>query len=183
MIGWLLVPAFFCVACLYASAGFAGGSPYTALLALAESLGNGFDFRWIRPISYLCNLVVSAGGVAILYRDRMLPYWGACAILLASIPATFFAAGIPLSRHAFLLALCIALFVAELALLSQRSRTDGCDLRSWTWREALRGGLPIGLIIGTLAGITESVAGSIYLHGCTCEARDKPNRSWRCAAC
>jgi uncharacterized membrane protein YfcA len=162
IVGIWLSLAFLVVACIYASAGFAGGSTYTALLALADGYGQGPGWLWIRPASYVCNLVVSLGGVAVLHRYRLVPLRPAVGIVAASLPAAWIAAAVPIGRQVFLISLCGALVIAGLTMLCLRRSDEGIDLAQWSWRQAWKHCLPIGIVVGFLAGLT-GIGGGIYL--------------------
>lgn len=151
-----LAIAFFAVAGIYASAGFGGGSTYTALLALAA-----VDYRLIPVVSLACNLLVTAQGTGLLARDHLV---AAVAIPLcaASIPAAHWAARWPIDRASFLLVLGVALLLAAALTLPRRRAGEGRDLRELTAARRWIAGVGLGLPLGALAGVT-GIGGGIYL--------------------
>ena len=67
----VLAALFALTAILYASVGFAGGSTYNALLALA-----GVDHRVFPIVALACNLIVAVGGTLRFARAGLVPWRG-----------------------------------------------------------------------------------------------------------
>lgn len=111
-----LPPAFFATALLYASAGFGGGSTYSALLTLA-----GFDFRLLPILSLACNIVVVSGSTVRFARAGSIPWRGALTLSLVAAPLAFLGGLTPIKETTFLLLLGLSLVLAGLALLLPRA--------------------------------------------------------------
>lgn len=152
---WLAI-AFFAVAGVYASAGFGGGSTYTALLALAA-----VDYRLIPVVSLSCNLLVTAQGTWLLAREQLVAAV-AIPLCVASVPTAHFAARLPVDRAPFLMLLGIALLVAAALTLPRRKAGEGRDLREFTPLRRWITGVGFGVPLGALAGTT-GIGGGIYL--------------------
>lgn len=154
-VAWLTV-AFFAVAGIYASAGFGGGSTYTALLALAA-----VDYRLIPIISLSCNLLVTAQGTWLLAREQLVSAV-AIPLCLASVPAAHLAARLPIPQTPFLMVLGIALLVAAALTLPRWQQGEGWDLRELAPMRRWIAGVGFGIPLGALAGVT-GIGGGIYL--------------------
>lgn len=152
MLGLLLL---FClVAFVYSSAGFGGGSSYTAILAWG---GEGQET--IRLLSLSCNLVVVAIGGWASFRNGRVKGNLLGPLLCFSIPMTWFGAELEINRESFLLILGGALLVAGLILLLEPAkRGDVCREQRLSWGVLL----PLGGGLGFLAGVT-GIGGGIYL--------------------
>jgi len=153
-ISFLLLPsAFFLIATVYAAVGLGGGSAYLALLALA-----GLPYETIPPTALLLNVIVA--GISFLsYRREgyfsprlLLPF------ALTSIPAAFLGGLIPVSERAFAILLSAVLVLAALRIFVVRGALR--PRRSGHW--ILGVGLPIGALLGLLAGIV-GFGGGIFL--------------------
>lgn len=151
----LLPVLFFFVACLYAMAGFGGGSTYTALLAIS-----GLPLTAIPVISLVCNLIVTSQGSFRLIRKGHASWPILLPLLIGSIPAAFLGGAWRLPESAFLVILASALLLAGIAMLIQSrfTKTDDSGEKS-PHRVALLGG---GIGLGLLAGVT-GIGGGIYL--------------------
>ncbi len=103
--------AFVFVALLYASAGFGGGSTYTALLVAAE-----MDYRVLPLISLICNLVVVSGGVWHFVRAGHLKWRRVAPIIAISMPAAWLGGKTPIPEVVFLGILGLALLIAGIAI-------------------------------------------------------------------
>lgn len=150
----LLLPLFALTALVYAMAGFGGGSTYSALLVLG-----GADHRTIPQIALICNLIVVGGGVfhhcraGNLKTDVILPF------ALTSVPMALLGGSLPVSEEVFRLVLGSALVLGGVMMLKPvpggRNRQPQNRVR---WGIAL----PVGAVLGLLAGIT-GIGGGIYL--------------------
>lgn len=145
-----LIPLFFLIALLYSSAGFGGGSSYTAVLAWR---GEGADS--IRLISLSCNLaVVAIGGWASL-RAKQVRSSLLTPLLASSIPGVWLGARWPVAEDTFFLILGLALATAGgLLLLKVHPRSEK--------KTNLPVLLFLGAGLGLLAGVT-GIGGGIYL--------------------
>ena len=127
---YLLAPLFFLTAFFYAMAGFAGGSTYTALLALS-----GVNYSLVPVISLTCNSLVSGLSVVRFLRNGHWLGRLTLPLLAASVPMAFIGGRLPVSETIFFLVLGAALFFAGgyISLLSGgfmaqlASILDGCD--------------------------------------------------------
>lgn len=146
--------AFLLVAFLYASVGFGGGSTYTALL-----IESGLAWELVPPVSLMCNIVVVAGGVYHFHKAGHLDFRFASPLIATSMPAAFLGGYARLSETLFLLILGLALLVAGMLLLMDRSfRASNIPERHAT----IASGLGLGAFLGALAGVT-GIGGGIYL--------------------
>lgn len=153
MISLPLAFFFFATALLYASVGFGGGSTYNALLVLG-----GTDYRAIPAIALVCNiLVVSVGSWRFAVTGNV-PLTRIWPLFTLSIPLAWLGGTIPVAERTFIGLLAASLFVAGIAMLSQRYHAeDGNSRENFSWIEPLIGG---GL--GFLAGIV-GIGGGIFL--------------------
>ena len=146
----VLALLFALTAALYASVGFAGGSTYNALLALA-----GVDYRVFPIVALVCNLVVATGGTIRFARAGLVPWKRLLPLLALSIPAAWIGGMLPVSKHLFLSLLGGSLLVASILLMLQREREVG------ERRFAILGPA-IAAPIGLLSGIV-GIGGGIFL--------------------
>lgn len=150
---WLLVPLFFIAAWLYSSVGHGGGSAYLAILAFT-----GLSRALFVPLALTLNLIVSGIGWCNYARaghfsGKLLWPW-----ILTSIPGAFLGGLTPLPRWAFSLALGVCLLLAAVRLLFwQRPVTPRPPPR-----RALALGVPLGFLLGYLAGLI-GIGGGIFL--------------------
>ena len=153
---YFLPVVFIAVACLYAMAGFGGGSTYIALLAVS-----GLPLAVVPVIALVCNLIVSSQGSYLLIK-RGYAQWSLLVPLLAgSIPCAFLGGAWRLPESAFLVFLAVALTLAALAMLVQdrQARSDETASSKVPNVGALLG---VGVALGLVAGIT-GIGGGIYL--------------------
>jgi uncharacterized membrane protein YfcA len=113
-----LIAAFFFTAILYSSAGFGGGSTYSAIL-----VETGLPARSVPLISLPCNIVVSGTGLIRSYRRGLVPTRVLPAILVASVPAAYLGGRVPISRSLFLTLLAVVLLYAGVMSLLSGGRT------------------------------------------------------------
>jgi len=146
----VLVVLFAFTAVLYASVGFAGGSTYNALLALA-----GVD-PWVFPIvALVCNLIVAVGGTIRFARAGLIPWRKVLPLLALSVPAAWVGGMLPVSRHLFLVLLGSSLLVGGVLLLVQPER-EMAERRATIIGPAVAG--PLGLLSGIVG-----IGGGIFL--------------------
>lgn len=146
----VLAVAFAITAALYASVGFAGGSTYNALLALA-----GVDHRVFPTVALGCNLIVSTGGTIQFARAGLVPWRRVAPLIALSVPAAWMGGMLPVSRHLFLLLLGVSLLLAGILLIAQRER----EAREEQFRFL---GPAIAAPLGLLSGIV-GIGGGIFL--------------------
>lgn len=173
---WIVV-WFFLAALVYSSAGFGGGSTYTALLVF-----NNVDHRVLPMLSLACNLLVVSGACFRFATQKQMPWSRSVPLVIGSIPMAWVGGSIPLDREVFVPLLSGALIVAGVLLLlgGQKNRgreTSPSDLESkkdsltnpsfpsrmnfWStsgviWQAILGAGL------GLLAGLV-GIGGGIFL--------------------
>lgn len=159
--GWI-IPAFFLVAALYASAGFGGGSSYLALLALS-----GIPTAGIRPIALICNLAVTTGGSLRFFQNGITPWRRALPLVLLSVPAAFLGGQVSLQREDYLLLLGGLLVVAGMAmLLSKRPSTHAADRQATNPEvNAKKVGLSSILFTSITGGLVGFISGVVGIGG------------------
>lgn len=146
----ILALLFAVTAVLYASVGFAGGSTYNALLALA-----GVDHRVFPIVALACNLIVATGGTIRFARAGLVPWRRLWPLLALSVPAAWLGGMLPVSKQLFLWLLGGSLLVAGLLLFAQRER----EVEE---RRFVLLGPAIAAPIGLLSGIV-GIGGGIFL--------------------
>ena len=149
-----LALAFLLTAALYASAGFGGGSTYTALLAVS-----GAPFYVIPVVSLLCNICVVVGNSIRYFRARLLNLSDVWPLFILSIPAAFIGGRLNVSEVVFVGLLCFALFIGGGRLLIGRVESNdniGPFRRHTLWNAV------IGGAIGFYSGIV-GIGGGIFL--------------------
>jgi uncharacterized protein len=145
----LLAVLFALTAALYASVGFAGGSTYNALLALA-----GVDYRVFPIVALACNLIVATGGTVRFAQAGLVPWRGLVPLLALSVPAAWIGGMVPVSKQLFFLLLGGSLLIAALLLIVQPEREAG---PRWPLL-----GPALAAPIGLLSGIV-GIGGGIFL--------------------
>ncbi|UOY06629.1 sulfite exporter TauE/SafE family protein [Muricauda sp. SCSIO 64092] len=150
----LLVLAFFCIALLYSSVGFGGGSSYLAILALSIT-----PFFVIRSTALVCNLVVVSGSCFLFYRAGHLKFKKFLPFILTSIPLAFIGAVFRLEEHIFFILLGIALILAALSLIFQTLNLQSNYQPS---KYPLWFSYGIGGGVGLLSGLV-GIGGGIFL--------------------
>lgn len=152
---YFITAGFFLTALLYAAAGFGGGSTYTALLTLTS-----INFHLLPIISLTCNLLVVCGSSYLYIKNRQLDFKLGAALVLFSVPTTWFGSQIVLNKNQFLLILGCSLLVSSIILLAEKkaaiSENFAPKYNSF-WLGPLAGA-PLGL----LAGMT-GIGGGIFL--------------------
>ncbi len=152
----LLLPVLFLLTALaYASVGFGGGSTYNALLVLGD-----VDYRFLPSIALLCNLIVVSGGTFRAMRARLLDVSLVLPFTLLSVPMALMGGQLQISRGVFVAILGAALLIAGLIMLLDHSAAEqpGSERTFSTWTI----GLPVGAVLGLLAGIV-GIGGGIFL--------------------
>jgi len=158
---WYLLPTFFCVAIIYSSVGFGGGSSYLAILAIC-----GIDYRSLRALALLCNIIVVSTGTYVFYRSGHLRLRRVWPLVLVSVPLAFLGGTFQLSDQSFYLLLGIVLIGAAVLLWLQPARNSKMakgDVASdqipvaTDWRAIAAGGS-----IGFLSGVV-GIGGGVFL--------------------
>jgi uncharacterized membrane protein YfcA len=149
----ILIPLFLLAAAVYSSAGFGGGSTYTALLALRDA-----DPAVVPIVSLTCNILVVALGAWRFGRAGHIDGRRIWPLFAASVPMAFIGGVLPVPRAVFTGALSLSLLVAGVLLLRQPRVAAGAAPRPYSrWLEPLVGGA-----LGLLAGVV-GIGGGIYL--------------------
>lgn len=112
-----IVAWFFLAALVYSSAGFGGGSTYTALLVL-----NDVDHRVLPMLSLACNLLVVSGACLRFATRRQIPWSRSVPLVAGSIPLAWIGGSLPLDREVFVPLLSGTLMVAGVLLLIGQSK-------------------------------------------------------------
>ena len=146
----ILAVLFAFTAALYASVGFAGGSTYNALLALA-----GVDHRVFPAVALVCNLIVAGGGTIRFAQAGLVPWSRLWPLLLLSVPAAWIGGMLTVSKELFLWLLGCSLLAASVLLLLQPEREVAA--RRWPLL-----GPAMAAPIGLLSGIV-GIGGGIFL--------------------
>jgi len=158
---WMLLAQlavlFFGVALLYASVGFGGGSSYLAVLALF-----GLEYRMLRAIALICNIVVVSGGTYIFWRKGLIPFRKVIPLVLISVPMAYLGGKMQIAERSFFILLGIVLVVAALLMIYQTLKpssipTDELPTKGSQVRSGLLGGG-----IGWLSGMV-GIGGGIFL--------------------
>lgn len=153
-----LALTFLFTAALYASAGFGGGSTYTALLVVS-----GAPFYAIPIISLLCNICVVAGNSIRYLRAGILKFSYVWPLLSFSIPAAFVGGRIEVSEVLFLGLLWVALLIAGVRMILIRDMSEAGIISAQNTAQAgrLKHAL-IGGAIGFYSGLV-GIGGGIFL--------------------
>lgn len=153
----LLALLFALVAVLYSSVGHAGASGYLAAMALV-----GLAPEQMRPTALALNLLVGGIGLVRFWRGGLVRWRNVLPFILASAPAAFFAARVPLPKQSYSLLLGLILLVAALGVFRSATRAASEDARVQgrvvPWLPALLAGGSIGV----LSGLT-GTGGAIFL--------------------
>lgn len=153
----LLALLFALVAVLYSSVGHAGASGYLAAMALV-----GLAPEQMRPTALALNLLVGGIGLLRFWRGGFVRWRNVLPFALASAPAAFFAARVPLPKQSYSLLLGLILLIAALGVFRSATRAASEDVRAQgrvvPWLPALLAGGSIGV----LSGLT-GTGGAIFL--------------------
>ena len=147
-----LALGFLLVALLYSLVGFAGGSSYTAFLALAD-----YPYQDIVKISLICNIIVSTGGVFHFWKKNLLNQKLTTPFILLSVPFAFMGGYVNVAEKSFYLMLGLVLVCVGLRLLSKKAPSN-----NRTECPSVGISLVVGAILGALAGVV-GIGGGIFL--------------------
>jgi uncharacterized membrane protein YfcA len=151
---WLL-PLFLLAAMLYSLVGHGGASAYLAILVLA-----GYARPDIAPTVLILNILVTAAGFTNYLRAGHFSPRLLWPFILASFPAAYLGGMIPISQAAFSGILGGTLFIAGLRFLLFTKPIQPRPPIEPHWIYGI--GLPIGLVLGFLAGLI-GIGGGIFL--------------------
>ena len=147
--------AFFFVAFIYSSVGFAGGSSYLLVLALA-----GFSHRESAPIALICNLAVSSVTFWHFFKAGHFRFRLIMPFMAFSIPLAFLGAKVPIGKQAFLLLLGLSLMFAAFRIFFLREGRQ--EKKKLNFKELCMIGFPAGGIMGFFSGLI-GIGGGIFL--------------------
>jgi uncharacterized protein len=150
----LLFPIFFGVAFLHSSVGLAGGSSYTAIMAVF-----GVPIQIIPSISLSLNTLVSSVGGFNFIRYRHFHWQILAPFLVGSIPAVYIGAKIILPTLWFYFVLLITLLLGVVRLLFWRNYTNTIgfsNIQRYTISTVL------GAVLGFISG-SVGIGGGVYL--------------------
>ena len=147
---------FFITAILYTSVGFGGGSTYLAILVAAN-----FNYQNIPTLALLCNIVAVTNGCYIFAKRGYLSWKHIGPFLILSIPMAFLGALIPIPKSTFLILVAISLSLAAWRMLIMNAAAQN-EVAELSYKKSLAVGLPVGAVLGLLAGIT-GLGGGIFL--------------------
>jgi uncharacterized protein len=148
----MLALIFFCIALLYSSIGFGGGSSYLAALAIW-----GIPFELMPKLGLICNLLVVSGGVWHYYKKKYFNRRLIFPFVLSSVPFAFLGGMYPIKEETFLFLLSISLGLAGVRLLfgAHYNVTE-------TTLPAMKTSLLVGAVLGLLSGLV-GLGGGIFL--------------------
>jgi len=150
-----LIFFFFIIAILYSSVGFGGGSSYLAILALY-----GVDYRVLRLIALMCNIVVVSGGSYIFWKNGFVRWKKILPLLVLSVPLAFLGGRIQLSESIFFIILGLVLTAAGLMVFFHRQEKREDDLGMEESNTIVNASL--GGSIGFVSGLV-GIGGGIFL--------------------
>ena len=150
----LLALCFFITALFYASAGFGGGSTYTALLVIS-----GLDYRLIPILSLSCNLIVVSGNLISYGRAGYILWPQIWPLIILSVPAAWLGGRFNVSQEIFIGLLALGLFIAAIRLIIP-PRDAKMTVTKRHMPKAIMAIL--GAIIGFYAGLV-GIGGGIFL--------------------
>jgi uncharacterized protein len=153
---WLAL-LFLLVAALYSSVGHAGASGYLAAMALL-----GLAPEQMRPTALVLNLLVGGIGLYRFWRGGFVRWRNILPFVLASAPASYFAAQIKLPEDRYSLLLAGVLLVAAIGVFRSAARAETDDRQAIDRQVPWSIGLCVGGAIGTLSGLT-GTGGAIFL--------------------
>lgn len=149
---------FFAIAFLYSSVGFGGGSSYLAILSLYS-----FEYRLLRTIALVCNLIVVSGGTYLFAKQGHIKWKKTLPLVLVSVPLAFLGTRIPFKENVFFIILGSTLAVAGIImLLEDYLRKASIEKTSKEKKDMPIVNGAIGGGIGLLAG-SVGIGGGIFL--------------------
>ncbi len=153
---WEILIFFFCIAFVYASVGFGGGSSYLAVLALYA-----LPFKEIRLIALICNIIVVTGGTLIYIRNKQVNWKKIIPLVAASVPMAFLGATRNISQDTFFIVLGVSLLTAAI-LLWIRTGTQDFDAVGEKRKNIIVKNVLLGGAVGFLSGMV-GIGGGIFL--------------------
>lgn len=148
----MLALIFLCIAFLYATVGFGGGSSYLAVLAVSN-----IPFELTPKLGLICNLLVVSGGCFHYYKKGhfnpklILPF------VLSSVPMAFLGGMYPIKEEMFLM-----LLAGSLVLSGTRLLFVGKPIEGHTHIPSKTVSIIVGGMLGFLSGVV-ALGGGIFL--------------------
>ncbi|MGW8123569.1 sulfite exporter TauE/SafE family protein [Roseivirga echinicomitans] len=149
-----LIFFFFAIAFLYSSVGFGGGSSYLAILSLYS-----FEYRLLRSIALVCNLIVVSGGTYLFAKQGHIKWKKTLPLVLVSVPLAFLGARIPFQEKMFFMLLGATLVLAGIVMLLEDY------LRKLSVKQAADDKKEKPLVNGVIGGSIGLLAGSVGIGG------------------
>lgn len=143
---------FFCIALLYSTVGFGGGSSYLAVLAVSN-----VSFLVLPKVALICNLLVVSGGCWHYYKGGHFNQKLILPLVLSSVPMAFVGGMYPVTEKQFLLLLSVTLVMAGIRLLLMSRHKVGEVKTPSIVALSL-----VGIFLGFLSGIV-ALGGGIFL--------------------
>ena len=147
---------FFCVALIYSSVGFGGGSSYIALLQW-----HGMSASALPLLSLTCNLIVSTQSFVQFSRAGLFSTRRSLPFVVLSVPAAYLGGLYAIKETTFLILLAASLTAAGVLLLfpvSECGDRPDTPIRQWIRRFGFLLGLPLGFLSGIVG-----IGGGIFL--------------------
>jgi uncharacterized membrane protein YfcA len=151
---WIPI-CFFLIALFYSMVGFGGGSSYLAILVLA-----GLHYQDVPPTALVCNLIVTGGGCRHFYRAGHFKLKNVLPFIMLSIPMAYVGGRISVDKDLFCVLLGIALLAVAMRMFLPSERFE--NAKDISWKQAWMIGLPLGALLGFLAGLA-GIGGGIFL--------------------
>lgn len=151
---WLVLILFFCIAILYSSVGFGGGSSYLAVLALT-----GIAFTQIRSTALLCNIVVVLGNVYLYQKHKHYNWKKVIPLVSLSIPFAFLGGYLKINQTLFFILLGFTLLFASISMWFSKKITASSNRNKETSNFK---NYSFGGIIGFISGMV-GIGGGIFL--------------------
>tara|TARA_A100000171_G_C2140073_1_gene154437 strand:+ start:12012 stop:12770 length:759 start_codon:yes stop_codon:yes gene_type:complete len=149
-----LILFFFAIAFLYSSVGFGGGSSYLAILSLYS-----FEYRLLRTIALVCNLIVVSGGTYLFAKQGHINWKKTLPLVLVSVPLAFIGARIPFKENVFFILLGSTLIIAGIIMLLEDY------LRKKSIQNGSEGKKAMPVVNGAIGGGIGLLAGSVGIGG------------------
>ncbi len=144
---------FFCIAIMYSSVGFGGGSSYIALLFVSQ-----VSYEYIPSLALICNLIVVTGGAYHYIKNGHLNWKFIFPFIITSIPMAFLGGSIPIDKSLFKIILGVCLFLAGIRMIFFKKNTDYQDCHL----PPLWASLFLGAGLGFVSGLV-GIGGGIFL--------------------
>lgn len=149
-----LIFFFFAIAFLYSSVGFGGGSSYLAILSLYS-----FEYRLLRTIALVCNLIVVSGGTYLFAKQGHIKWRKTLPLVLVSVPLAFIGARIPFKEDMFFILLGTTLVIAGIVMLLEDY------LKNVSVRKVVNDKKDMPIVNGAIGGAIGLLAGSVGIGG------------------